>query len=225
MIDAGRHGPSHIVRRRRVTAGVMGMMLVVASCTPVPRVGNTSAGNTAGGLPPEDQLLVRPGYGSLRQEEFTLTLRDGDVQVKMTPLEEWVIRLAAPDTYDRLAALRSGHEAALRSSSSSSGSPRLFLVSFYSEQVGLGFHPEDLHVANLGRRHRPLAIRPMTPGWGTQRLGQRQVESAVYGYSGEVSLDADLVSEYRGARSDEWATILPDLLAEQARVRGSAGTP
>ena len=65
----------------------------------------------------------------------------------------------------------------------------------------------------------------MTPGWGTQRLGQRQVESAVYGYSGEVSLDADLVSEYRGARSDEWATILPDLLAEQARVRGSAGTP
>jgi hypothetical protein len=144
--------------------------------------------------------------------------------VKLTPLEEWVIRLAAPDTYARLSALRSGHEAALRSSSST-GSPKLFLVSFYTEGVGLTFHPEDLHVANLGRRHRPLAIRPMTPGWGTQRLGQRQVESAVYGYSGELSLDVDFVSEYRGARSDQWAAILPNLLAEQARVRSSTGLP
>jgi hypothetical protein len=224
MTTAGRGGSSQVSRRRAVAVGALGLILT-AACAPVPRAGGTTTGSTAGALPPEERLLVPPGYGSLRQEEFTLTLRDGDVQVKMTPLEEWVIRLAAPDTYDRLSTLRRGHEAALRSPASSTGSPKLFLVSFYSEGIGLTFHPEDLHVASLGRRHRPLAIRPMTPGWGTQRLGQRQVESAIYGYSGEVSLDVDLVSEYRGARSDEWATILPDLLAEQARVRGSTGTP
>lgn len=220
MTDTGR-GVSSLLSRRRTTVGLSGLFLVLASCGPVPRSGDTSPGP----LPPEQQLLVPPGYGSLRQEEFTLTLREGDVQIKMTPLEEWVIRLAAPDTYQRLSALRASHEPGLRSSVSAGPPPKLFLVSFYSEEAGRSFHPEDLHVANLGRRHLPSSIRPMTPDWGTQRLTQRQVESAVYAYSGEMSLDAGLMSEYRGVRSDDWTRILPDLLAEQARVRSRTRGP
>jgi len=225
MTDPGRNGSSRGSRRRRLVVGTLSLILAASSCTPVPRVGDTTTGSAAGELPPEEQLLVPPGYGSLRQEEFTLTLRDGDVQVKMTPLEEWVIRLAAPDTYERLSTLRGGYEAALRSSVSGGSPGKLFLVSFYSEGVGLSFHPEDLHVANLGRRHLPRAIRPMTPGWGTQRLSQRQVESAVYAYDSDVGLGAGLVAEYRGARSDDWTTMLPELLAEQERVRGSTRAP
>jgi len=145
--------------------------------------------------------------------------------VRMTPLEEWVVRLAAPDTYQRLSALRTSREAPIGTSSSPLPPEKLFLVSFYSEEVGLDFHPEDLHLESLGRRQLPVAIRPMTPGWGTQRLGQRQAESAVYAFLGEVSLDAGLVAEYRGVRNHEWTRILADLLAEQSRVRGQTRAP
>jgi hypothetical protein len=199
-------------------------LLFLATCTPIPGGGAASpGGSSAGDLPPEDQLLVPAGYGSLRQEEITLSLLDGAVQVQMTPLEEWVIRLAAPDTYQRLSALRASREAASEPGSSSTG--KRFLVSFYSEEEGQEFHPEDLHLENLGRRQLATMIQPMTPGWGTQRLGQRTAESAVYTFRDELNLDAGLVAEYRGVRTHDWTTILSDLLAEQARVRGRTSAP
>jgi hypothetical protein len=194
-------------------------VLLLPACTPLPGGATGSAASPAGDLPPEDQLLVPPGYGSLRQEEITLSLRDGAVQVQMTPLEEWVIRLAAPDTYRRLSALRASRQPSPASSSSASPG-KLFLVSFYSEEEGQEFHPEDLHLESLGRRQLATAIQPMTPGWGTQRLGQRQAESAVYAFRDDVTLDAGLVAEYRGVRNHDWTMILADLLAEQARVGG-----
>ena len=50
-------------------------------------------------------MLVPAGYGTLIQDHFTLTLESGPLRVKVTPLAESVIRLAAPDTYERLAGL------------------------------------------------------------------------------------------------------------------------
>lgn len=175
-----------------------------------------------GNLPPEDQLLVPPGYGSLRQEDFTLTLRDGSLQLKATPLEEWVIRLAAPDTYRRLEALRTSHEEALDRNAPRDGT--FFMVSFFSQDDGRAFYPEDVHLASLGRRYEAETIRPMTAGWGSQLLGSRETQSAVYVFDGSVSFDADLVLEYRGVRNTDWARILPDLMSEQARVRARART-
>jgi hypothetical protein len=135
--------------------------------------------------------------------------------VKVTPLEEWIIRLTAPDTYRRLGALRQGQGVVTDLS--------YFLVSFYSEEEGSAFFPEDLRFENLGRRHAPEAIRSMTTGWGIQRLRPREAESAVYAFGGTLRFDADLVAEYRGARVTDWATILQNLLAEQARARARAG--
>ena len=44
------------------------------------------------------KALVQPGLGTLKQDEFTLGIRVGALLVKVTPLNERVIRLAAPDT-------------------------------------------------------------------------------------------------------------------------------
>ena len=49
--------------------------------------------------------MVPPGYGTLLQDQISLRLQRGDLLIKVTPLEEWVIRLTAPDTYDRLRSL------------------------------------------------------------------------------------------------------------------------
>ena len=42
-----------------------------------------------------ERVLVPAGYGTLAQDEFTLTLQSGPLQAKVTPLAESVIRLAA----------------------------------------------------------------------------------------------------------------------------------
>lgn len=198
------------------------LALLPAACAPPPAGGTGGAAPAAGGLPPEEDLLVPPGFGSLRQDDISLTLVDGPVQVKVTPLEEWMIRLTAPDTYQRLSALARAHTAALDRESGETDRT-LFLVSFYSLEQGAAFHPEDLHMESRGRRYDPRAIRPLTPGWGTQRLAQRQAQSAVYAYNGAVDFDVDLVAEYRGVRNADWAVVLRDLLAEQARARARAG--
>lgn len=199
-------------------------VLLWAACATAPGGGAGSAGGAGvAGLPEAERLLVPPGYGSLLQDEITLTLLAGSVQVKVTPLEEWMIRLTAPDTYQRLSSLARSHGAALAPAPGREA-PTLFLVSFYSEEQGAVFHPEDLHLENSGRRFAPGAIRPMTQGWGTQRLEQRRAESAVYAFPPGVDFTVELVAAYRGTRNADWALILRDLLAEQARARARAGT-
>ena len=161
--------------------------------------------------------LVPPGYGTLTQAEFTLKLGIGDLQIQITPLAESVIRLAAPDTYQRLTGL-----AASASSSLGSRAPEespLFLVSMFSRAPTVTYEPENLHIVNSGLRYRPLAIQAITPGWGGQRLRQEETQIAVYAFDVGIDLEIALTVEYEGARDTSWERILRQLELERARVR------
>ncbi len=182
---------------------------------------------TAGPGPDEPSgptALPPPGYGTLHQDEVSVNLRQGDLLVKVTPLAEPVIRVTAPDTYRRLEGLVTAQGAAA-AAASSDGSPKLFLVSLYSEAAGVGFTPEDLQIISGGMRFRPASIEPITPGWGSHRLEQRETEMAVYAFSGNVDLESDdLVVVYADQQSTQWATILPRVRAERARARARAAS-
>ncbi len=162
-----------------------------------------------------------PGFGTLRQDEFTVQLRDGSLLVKVTPLAEAVTRLAAPDTYARLHALDvQWMDRAKRATFEDA--PSLFLVSFFSYDPGVPFQPEDLQLTHQGRLLRPQAIFPLTPGWGQQRLQQQQVESAVYAFVGGVNYDLPIVVRYGVEQSDEWNRIVPLLERERGKARARA---
>ena len=163
-------------------------------------------------------VLVPPGYGTLTQAEFTLVLESGDLQIQITPLAESVIRLAAPDTYQRLASL-----AASAGSSLGSRAPEespLFLVSMFSRAPTITYEPENLHIVNSGLRYRPIAIQAITPGWGGQRLRQEETQIAVYAFDVGIDLEIALMVEYEGANDTSWDNILRELELERARVRG-----
>ena len=174
----------------------------------------------APGAPPsgEASLLVPPGFGTLLQDQISLQLQRGDLQIKVMPLEEWVIRLAAPDTYARLRGLVEAHgERAARSAMTME--PSLFLVSLFSYRPDVRYEPEDLLLVNRGLRLRPLAIVPMTPSWGTQRLGQQETRMAIYAFEGGLDLEADLSVEYQELRNEVWRErVVPLLQAERARA-------
>ncbi|HEX9885880.1 MAG TPA: hypothetical protein VGA70_05305 [Longimicrobiales bacterium] len=186
-----------------------------------------AAGCASGAVPgapdgaPDEDLLVPAGFGTLRQDDITMTLRAEGVQLKVTPLEEWVLRLAAPDTHRRLSGLADSHRAAARERTGVE--PVLVLASFFSDEQGSVFHPEDVTLDNRGRRLRPLAILPLTGGWGNQRLTQRQTEMAVYAFGPELDLDLEVVLEYRGQRSADWTSVLLRLATERTRARARAG--
>ncbi len=170
-----------------------------------------------------DDALLPPGFGTLRQDDVTLALRSGDLLIKATPLDEAIIRLTAPDTYDRLAGLARAHREPLERQAIVSDAS-LFLVSVFSYQPNVTYQPEDLNLVSRGLRERPLAIRAVTPGWGVQRLGQEETQMAVYAFDPDIDLTVDLAVEYQDARnSGVWERILSVIQAERAKVRARAG--
>ncbi len=170
-------------------------------------------------------------HGRLHEAEVSLTIRAGDLLVRVVPLDESVTRLTAPDTYRRLHATAERYAALLRAEApgnaagteSAGRDPSLFLVTLFSRSADVGYEPEALYLSSGGRRFRPVWIGPVTPGWGGGRLPQQESRSAVYAFPAEVDLaDPDLVVGYGDRESDEWERILRRLEVERGRVRARA---
>jgi hypothetical protein len=158
--------------------------------------------------------LVPPRQGTLRQDEVTLSIRSGPLLVKVTPLDEIVIRLLAPDTYDRL------HALALSQRTTNVGAPRaLFLVSFFSYEQNVTFTPEDLQIVHQGRILRAAAVQPVTSGFGRQQLQQQETQSAVYTFEDAFNYDLPIVVRYGLQEAGDWLAIQQRLERERSRVR------
>jgi hypothetical protein len=189
---------------------VLGAAAVVTGCTIAPAPADGPSAANSGLLPP-------PGYGTLLQREVSISLASRDLEILVTPLHESVIRMTAPDTYQRLSAIANAHR------TTSSGANSIFLVSFFSERPDVRFVPEEVQFISRGLRVRPGSITPTTPTWGQRRIQQRRTETAVYSFVGEVDLESDLVLAYGLDETSAWSVILPRIQAERARARARAG--
>lgn len=204
------------------------LVALAAACAGGPPPGSTELDETAPerDLPPterpRDEALPPAGYGTLRQDEVTVELRSGPLLIKVTPLDEAVIRLTAPDTYERLRALASSRRA--EASQGAFQEPELFLVSFFSYDQNVNYTPEDVFIVQQGSQTRPLRILGITNGFGRQQLGQQESQSAVYSFDTELDYDVPLTVRYAMERSDAWASILQRLEEERVKVRSRSGS-
>ena len=155
--------------------------------------------------------------GSLRQEQISVRLNAGALRIEVTPLVAWVLEAAAPDTRDRLVSIAEAHEPELARRAGVS-QPVLFLVSLSSGQQGTEFQPDDLHMLSRGLRERPLAIRAITPGWGSGRLSQQVSDMAVYAYGDRLDLTRDLTVAYQGVENSSWSRKVVAIEAERGRI-------
>jgi hypothetical protein len=148
---------------------------------------------------------------------------DAGVHVKVTPLAEEVIRLAAPDTYDRLYALAQSRNEAVGRLRDGDEPVELFLVSFYSREPNLEYRPEELQVLHRGRTLRPAGIIPLTTGWGRHLLQPQQAQSAIYLFSPAFDYDLPITVRYGLRQTDEWhRTVIQRLDDERTRVLARA---
>ncbi len=184
---------------------------LAGACAPAPR-----ADDAAAPPPVRPGIDVRaPSGGTLRQDEISVRLSVGDLRIEVTPLVPWVLEAAAPDTRRRLERIAETHADGARSGRASTP----FLVSFSSRVPGVEYAPDDVHVSSRGLRRRPVAIRGVTPGWGSHRLDQRVAASAVYVYGDALDLARELVVSYRGTEDASWSDRIAAIEAERSRIR------
>lgn len=201
---------------RRLGLVAVGAVAVWPGCAPAPAPG------TVGGPPPEPRgvAVVDPARsGSLTQAQISVRFTAGALRIEVTPLAAWVLEAAAPDTRERLLRIAEAHDPEMARRAGISR-PLLFLVSLSSRYQGTGFRPEDLHMLSRGLMRRPLAIRPLTPGWGRGRLSAQASEIAVYAYGSDLDLKRDLTVAYQGVEDSSWARRVVAIEAERARIGG-----
>ncbi len=181
----------------------------------IPHPANAQRGqeDLADSLPPA-------GYGTLRQNDVAVRLETRNVEFRVLPLNEWVIRLLAPDSYHALHQVRQswGDQVEREAGAWGITEPSTFLVTAFGLELESEFDPEGLTITSRNRLFRPIAIIPLTPEWGQQRLRRREAANALYVFEGGIEPREPMTVEYSGRRSDAWNRVLRLLELERVRV-------
>lgn len=170
-------------------------------------------------------LLVPAGYGSLRQDDIALRVSQFGLQVRAIPLDETVIRVLSPDSYRAMHEIVASQVERLSAIQRRTALPRLSLwyVSFFAiEQGETRFSPMEFNISNVGRDFQPIDVIPLSPGFGSQRLRQREVQSGLYVFDGQIDVNQPLAIVYETARNEEWSILLHRIERERALARSRA---
>jgi hypothetical protein len=208
---------------RVCTVACIGWVLVQACAPPTPE-GETAPGTVVVPGDTTGKVSVPVGFGSLRQDDIAIRLQPPGLIVRAIPLDENVIRLLTADSYRALRDLEESNRVAVERVTRRSGGrrPAAWYVSFYGLQPEARFSPMELVITSAGQDFRPLDVIPLSTGFGEQRLRQRETQSAVYLFSGEIDVDHPLTVTFQGERDATWEQILLRVERERALVRARA---
>lgn len=217
--------------RRSVRAiGALFTLATVVACssaTPVPAQVVPPAGQAGVSGDTLDPNWVPAGFGTLRQDDIALKSSPANgLQIRAVPLDERFIRLLAPDSYRALRELQASKAPALLAVKERNRLPSysVWYVSFFAlEQGETRFSPQEFIISNSGRDFRPLDIVALTPGFGEYRLKQREVQSALLVFDGQIDLNQPVTAQLESVPSiTDWSSVLQRVERERALVRSRA---
>lgn len=174
-----------------------------------------------------DPLMVPAGFGSLKQDAISIRISpSGGLQLRAVPLDERILRLLSPDSYRSLREILASKSRELASVKERLRLPSfsIWYVSFYTlEQGETRFSPGEFIINNVGRDFRPLDIIPLSTGFGEYRLKQREVQSALMVFDGQVDINQPITAQLEGTPSRvDWTRVMEDVERERALVRSRA---
>ena len=181
--------------------------------------GAQPAGTTA------DTASLPAGLGTLKQDDIAVRVQYNALQVRVLPLDETVIRTLSPDSYRALHELRESKRTLVDSLLKRTGLPgaSLWYVQFFnSEQGEARFSPLEVVINSAGRDFRALDVFALTPGFGEQRLLQREVQAGLYVFDPSVDVNQPLVITFETQSSDVWGTLLKRVDQERTLIRSRA---
>ena len=198
------------------TIAVLGCAWTLLAVMPACGAGQ-AGGGAADALPP-------PGYGSLKQSDLALGMRNDELEIRLVPLDQRVTRLLTRDAYESLESLVHSRRASIDSVARMYGisSPGLALVSFFGQREGARFDPNSL---TLGIRNQVLRVRgvvPFSPRFSNHQLGVREQASGIYVFDELLPVNDDFNFAYQGRTSESWGNKQPMLDRERGRVAARA---
>ncbi len=198
-------------------------VMMLSACATVPASQN---GAPAPAIVGQNPALVPAGFGTLRQDDIAIRLAlPGGLQVRAAPLDEPFIRLLSPDSYRAMTELVNSRNLELERLKQRVRLPAysLWLVNFFAQQQGeTRFSPMEIVIRNVGRDFRPLEVFPLTPGFGEYRLRQRDTQSALFVFDGQVDPNQPLSMVVETVESAGWEAVLQRVERERALIRSRA---
>lgn len=191
-------------------------LFVTAACSN----GNTQVTPPAPESQGEGADMVPVGYGRLNQDDLSIRLAAGDLEIRFVPLEERTLRLLAPDAYRALHELRESRRAVIDSTARRFGTaaPGTALVTFFAARAAQNFQPQDLAITNQSQEFRAIGVVPISSNFSSQQLGARGQASALYVFEIPVPVMQEFTLTYQAARTDAWRSRVTTIQREQDRV-------
>ncbi|HET7583592.1 MAG TPA: hypothetical protein VFK13_01735 [Gemmatimonadaceae bacterium] len=204
-------------------ASVAGCAGIIPGGTSSPE-GDSTAAQAAASRPQPDAELVPAGYGSLRQDDIAVRIALPAVNVRALPLDESIIRVLSPDSYRSLRELRQANRAAIERIAARADvrSPGLWYVSFFGLEPDARFSPLEMVITSGGREHRALDLVPLSPGFGAQRLQQRETQSAIIVFDDGINVNQPLTISIEGVQNASWGGVLRSVERERSLIRTRA---
>ena len=203
--------------RRRSTSLVLTVLLILAAAPGVRAQDRSSAQS------------IPAGYGTLNQDDIAVRIRTDDVELRLIPLDERVLRLLATDAYTSLRSLMAAKRPSIDSVASQSGvtRPGLALVSFFGQRADARFDPQIVTIGIRNRVFRPLGIVPLSASFSSQQLGVRVQASGIYIFEEEIPVTEPFSVGYGTFTANDWERRLSTLDRERQRIasRARAGGP
>jgi hypothetical protein len=168
-----------------------------------------------GDLPPA-------GYGTLNQDDIVVNLRSDDLEIRVIPLDERVLRLLAPDAYASLHGILQTRAAMIDTISRRNGVavPGILFVTFFGRRAGARFDPQNLSVVIRNQLYRSIGIVPYSSNFNSQQLEIRQQASGLFLFEQTLPVFEPFTISYGVASSDAWEGKLTRIQRERARVMG-----
>lgn len=164
--------------------------------------------------------LAPVGYGRLNQDDLSIRLTAGDLEIRFVPLEERTLRLLAPDAYRALHDLRESRRAGIDSAARRFGTaaPGTALITFFAARAGQNFQPQDLAIMVQNQEFRAIGIIPVSTNFTSQQLGARAQASALYVFEIPIPVLQEFTLSYQAATTDAWRSRINTIQREQDRV-------
>lgn len=168
-----------------------------------------------------DNLPV--GMGQLSLSTVTLQLTNGNLEIRMIPLDERVLRLLTRDSYLSMERLLESERRGIDSVTSTNAvsSPGIAFVSFRGLAPNTRFDPQQLTLTFHGQPFRPVGWVAMSPTFGNQQLDTREQVQALVIFSRVIPVKEAFTLNYLAAVNDTWESRLPRFDTERSRILGT----
>mgnify|MGYP003503249915 FL=1 len=192
-------------------------VLALCACSTTGPVHSQDTPDPMGTMPPV-------GFGSLTQEQISISIANSQLTVRFEPLNERLLRLLAPDAYRALSGMIASRRAAIDSVSRMSGTsqPGLMLVTVYGNVAEVRFEPTLIGVSMNSRRLDPVGIIPLDANFSRQQLQRQTVGMGLFIFSEELPVYSAMAFSYGSATAEGWASKISTFDRELARVSSRA---